>query len=74
MVRLHGLRNEIIILNTFETINDLLVKQGHLYAHRPVFTLANELMGASRVRTNCFRACTVKSVVAHFRLLYSPWR
>ncbi|KAI0812779.1 cytochrome P450, partial [Irpex lacteus] len=48
MVRLHGLGNEIVIFNTLETINDLLVKQGHLYAHRPVFTLATELMGSSR--------------------------
>ncbi|KAI0086795.1 cytochrome P450 [Irpex rosettiformis] len=48
IVRLHGLGNEIVILNNLECINDLLVKQGHLYAHRPVFTLAMELMGLNR--------------------------
>ncbi|KAI0087992.1 cytochrome P450 [Irpex rosettiformis] len=48
MFRLHGLGNEIVVLNSLDSINDLLVKQGHLYAHRPVFTLATELMGSSR--------------------------
>lgn len=50
VVRLHGLGNEIVILNTLKSMDDLLVKQGHLYAHRPVFTLATELMDSSRVR------------------------
>lgn len=63
MVRLHGLGNEIVIFNTLETINDLLVKQGHLYAHRPVFTLATELMGSSRVRVS--RACEFELTLTH---------
>ena len=51
IVRLHGLGNEIIILNTIESVNDLLVKQGNLYADRPATTFGSELIGLNRVRT-----------------------
>ena len=62
IVRLHGLGNEIVILNTLDSINDLLVKQGNLYADRPSFTFASELAGGDRVCITlaCYRFSTAR--------------
>ena len=57
IVRLHGLGNEIIILNTIESVNDLLIKQGNLYADRPATTFGSELIGLNRVRTCSVQIC-----------------
>lgn len=40
-----------IILQTLETINDLLDKRGALYSDRPETVMANELMGLGTVRS-----------------------
>ncbi|KAJ7056066.1 cytochrome P450 [Mycena amicta] len=44
MTYFHGLGNSILVLNTYETMLDLLVKKGNLYCSRPYFTVACELM------------------------------
>ncbi len=40
----HGLGQGVLVLNTLEAITDLLDKRGNVYSHRPVFTVAGELM------------------------------
>ncbi|KAK7461271.1 hypothetical protein VKT23_008447 [Stygiomarasmius scandens] len=44
LVYLHGLGNKVLVLNTIKAINDLLDRRGHIYSHRPVFTVVGELM------------------------------
>ncbi|KAJ4478446.1 cytochrome P450 [Lentinula aciculospora] len=41
----HGLGTNILVLNSLKAVNDLLEKNGTIYSHRPVFTVAGELMG-----------------------------
>ncbi|KJA28899.1 hypothetical protein HYPSUDRAFT_33334 [Hypholoma sublateritium FD-334 SS-4] len=45
IVHLHGMGTHIFSLNSLEVIEDLLGKRGHIYSHRPVFTVVGELMG-----------------------------
>ncbi|KAF9018942.1 cytochrome P450 [Hymenopellis radicata] len=45
IVYLHGLGNSVLALNTMEAIEDLLVKRGNIYSHRPIFTVVGELIG-----------------------------
>ncbi|KAF7293084.1 Cytochrome P450 [Mycena indigotica] len=45
---LHGFGNSVVVLNDIDTCNDLLVKNGHAWADRPVFTMGGELMGMDR--------------------------
>ncbi|PPQ68675.1 hypothetical protein CVT26_002956 [Gymnopilus dilepis] len=48
LVFFHGLGNNILVLNSLDTMNDLLDKRGQLYSDRPFFTMASELMGADQ--------------------------
>ncbi|KAJ8072810.1 hypothetical protein PM082_016369 [Marasmius tenuissimus] len=41
----HGLGNKVLVLNSLPAINDLLFKRSGVYACRPIFTVAGELMG-----------------------------
>lgn len=43
MIYLHIFGNPIIVLNTAQTVNDLLEKRSANYSSRPVRTMANEL-------------------------------
>ncbi|PPQ88910.1 hypothetical protein CVT25_009145 [Psilocybe cyanescens] len=45
LVRLHGLGTDLIALNSLDAIDDLLGKRGHIYSHRPTFTVVGEMMG-----------------------------
>ncbi|PCH34875.1 cytochrome P450 [Wolfiporia cocos MD-104 SS10] len=44
LVFFHGLGNNILVLNSAQSINDLLEKRSRNYSHRPIFTVAGELM------------------------------
>lgn len=44
LVFFHGLGNNILVLNSMESVVDLLDKRGNIYSHRPEFTVAGELM------------------------------
>ncbi|KAJ7577364.1 cytochrome P450 [Mycena floridula] len=44
----HGMGKSIVVLNNLETSADILSKHGHIFAHRPVFTMVGELMGLDR--------------------------
>ncbi|KAF7293082.1 Cytochrome P450 [Mycena indigotica] len=48
MTYLHGFGNSVVVLNDIDTCNDLLVKDGHVWTDRPVFTMGGELMGVDR--------------------------
>ncbi|EEB91337.1 hypothetical protein MPER_10316 [Moniliophthora perniciosa FA553] len=41
----HGLGYNVLVLNTMNSINDLLEKRADIYSHRPRFVLGGELMG-----------------------------
>ncbi|KAH9483265.1 Cytochrome P450 monooxygenase 74 [Psilocybe cubensis] len=45
LVRLHGFGTDLIALNSLDAIDDLLGKRGHIYSHRPTFTVVGEMMG-----------------------------
>ncbi|KAJ3785736.1 cytochrome P450 [Lentinula aff. detonsa] len=45
IIFLHGLGTTVLVLNSQKAVNDLLEKKGSSYSHRPVFTVAGELMG-----------------------------
>ncbi|OBZ74343.1 O-methylsterigmatocystin oxidoreductase [Grifola frondosa] len=45
LVFLHGLGNQVLVLNSMKAINDLVDKRANVYSHRPVFTVVGELMG-----------------------------
>ncbi|KAL0949262.1 hypothetical protein HGRIS_009340 [Hohenbuehelia grisea] len=45
LVYLRGLGTSILVLNSSKSINDLLEKRGSNYSHRPIMTMAGELMG-----------------------------
>ncbi|KAL5536470.1 hypothetical protein ACEPAF_292 [Sanghuangporus sanghuang] len=45
LLHFQGLGNNVLVLNSLEAINDLLDKRGNNYSHRPIFTVAGELMG-----------------------------
>ena len=47
----HGLGNNVLVINSMKTINDLLEKRGNVYSDRPNFTVVGELMGLGQVRT-----------------------
>lgn len=49
VVGLRALGTNIIVLNSLDTINDLLDKRGTNYSHRPVFTVVGELMELDNV-------------------------
>ena len=49
LVFFYGLGNNILVLNSLDTMNDLLDKRGQIYSDRPFFTMASELMGADQV-------------------------
>ncbi|KAG6914605.1 hypothetical protein DXG01_016368 [Tephrocybe rancida] len=40
----HGLGNSILVLNSLESIHDLLINKGNTYSSRPFFVVASELM------------------------------
>ncbi|KAG6825741.1 hypothetical protein H0H92_002603, partial [Tricholoma furcatifolium] len=44
VVYYHGLGNSILVLNSMESISDLLVKKGNTYSSRPYLVVACELM------------------------------
>ncbi|KAG1780854.1 cytochrome P450 [Suillus placidus] len=44
VVYAEALGNSILILNTIESVTDLLVKKPSIYSDRPIFTMAGELM------------------------------
>lgn len=48
LLHIHGLGNNIIVLNDIKAANDLLDKRGAIYSHRPVFTVVGELMGLGK--------------------------
>lgn len=45
----------ILVLNSFEVVNDLLEKRYKTYSHRPRFVMAGELMGLNKVRERSVR-------------------
>jgi len=45
IVYIEPLGSPIVILNTIEAVNALFDKRGTNYSHRPIFTMAGELMG-----------------------------
>ncbi|OJA16744.1 hypothetical protein AZE42_09320 [Rhizopogon vesiculosus] len=45
IVYAEALGNSILILNTIESVSDLLVKKPSVYSDRPTFTMVGELMG-----------------------------
>ncbi|KIM79189.1 hypothetical protein PILCRDRAFT_823775 [Piloderma croceum F 1598] len=48
IVYIESLGSPIVILNTLEAVNALFDKRGTNYSHRPIFTMAGELMGLDR--------------------------
>ena len=50
LIFFHGFGNNILVLNSMKTINDLLDKRGEIYSDRPVFTVVGELMGLGQVK------------------------
>jgi hypothetical protein len=40
----------MVILNTMESVTDLLVKKPAIYSDRPTFTMVGELMHLDKVR------------------------
>ena len=48
----HGLGNNVLVINSMKTINDLLEKRGNVYSDRPNFTVVGELMGLGQVWTH----------------------
>ena len=63
----HGLGNNILVLNSMKAVNDLLDKRGGIYSHRPVSTVAGELMGLDQVRI-------LFNLHLFFRVLYFSYR
>jgi hypothetical protein len=51
LIFFHGLGNNVLVLNSLKAMNDLLDKQGNIFADRPVFTVVGELMGLNQVST-----------------------
>ena len=49
IVYIEPLGSPIVVLNTIESVNALLDKRAANYSHRPIFTMAGELMGLDRV-------------------------
>ncbi|KAG2335457.1 cytochrome P450 [Suillus weaverae] len=49
VVYAEALGNSILILNTIESVTDLLVKKPSIYSDRPIFTMAGELMTLDNV-------------------------
>lgn len=49
LLHIHGLGNNILVLNDIMAVNDLLDKRGAIYSHRPTFTVVGELMGLGKV-------------------------
>ena len=50
LVFLHGLGNNILVVNSLETVNELFESRWKTYSHRPHFTVVGELMGVEKVR------------------------
>ncbi|KAG7089831.1 hypothetical protein E1B28_011478 [Marasmius oreades] len=48
LIYLHGLGNKVLVLNSLTAINDLLHKRSSVYSHRPILTVASELMQLTR--------------------------
>lgn len=48
IVYIEPLGSPIVVLNTIESINALFDKRAANYSHRPIFTMAGELMGLDR--------------------------
>ncbi|KAG1726072.1 cytochrome P450 [Suillus paluster] len=48
VVYAEALGNSILILNTIESVTDLLVKKPSVYSDRPTFTMVGELMGLDK--------------------------
>ncbi|KAG1849428.1 cytochrome P450 [Suillus subalutaceus] len=48
VVYAEALGNSILILNTIESVTDLLVKEPTVYSDRPTFTMVGELMGLDK--------------------------
>ena len=47
--RIRALGNDIVVLNSLQSINEFLDKRGRNYSHRPVFTVVGELMELDKV-------------------------
>jgi hypothetical protein len=50
VVYAEALGNSMVILNTMESVTDLLVKKPAIYSDRPTFTMVGELMHLDKVR------------------------
>jgi hypothetical protein len=48
VIGLRVLGHHILVLNSLQTINDLLDKRAKIYSNRPVFTVLGELMGLEK--------------------------
>jgi hypothetical protein len=53
IVYIEPLGSPIVVLNTIESVNALFDKRATNYSHRPILTMAGELMGLDRVCFEC---------------------